>query len=192
MPEGVLVQPADIWTRIDAGERTSALEAWGLLRELLTEACERDDNPELVIPDAAIAVASALDLLDQRATERETLLYELRSERGPRRCRELDELLVRMLDPEADDRLDTYPAALEALAGIEGAVRAQAAPSPSTADPSGAGAQSPPGADATPSSADQAGTGAGSKPASGLGCGLLAVIPMLLLASAWLRATRTR
>jgi hypothetical protein len=110
-----------IWKRIEDGEKTGAVEAWKLLRSMLEDARDRDVNEVEAIETAAITVVSAIDRLDQRETERDTLLYELRSERG--RCRELDELLARMLDPHDENRMVSIRSALDEVDAIETPVR---------------------------------------------------------------------
>ena len=131
-----------VWTKVEAGEKTGTLDAWKLLKTMLEEARETGADDRVAIEEPAVTVASALDRLDQRETERETLLFELRSERG--RCRELDDLLIRMLDEGAENHIASIRAALDEVDEIEVAVQAcerkserpsvEPAPSPSERD----------------------------------------------------------
>jgi hypothetical protein len=116
------MEAGEVWRRVESLERTGEAEAAGLLRSLLEAARERAADPEAAFPEAAVTVMSALGRVDQRGVERQILLDELAAE--GRWAPELVELLRRLLDRAAPDRLASAGEALRALAEAEPAIRA--------------------------------------------------------------------
>ncbi|HSM14412.1 MAG TPA: hypothetical protein VLA66_10125 [Thermoanaerobaculia bacterium] len=116
------MEAGEVWRRVESLETTTEAEAVGLLRSLLEATRDRAADPEAALPDAAVTVMSALGRVDQRGVERRILLDELAAE--GRWAPELVELLRRLLDRAAPDRLASAGEALRALAEAEPAIRA--------------------------------------------------------------------
>lgn len=157
----------EIWKGIEEGKRSTALDVWKLLQQVLERASRNGADPRHSIREAAILAVSAVDRMDQRETELETLLFELRSERN--RCRQLDDLLVRLLDQDAPDHIATFRDAFDALAEIESAVQSASAPVPDVRVPD------------MPASVLEPDRDARNRKWAKLGCGVLICIPVLLL-----------